>query len=82
MTEVMMADRARIFKSGGSQAVRLPREYRFDATEVRIYRLGSKVILEPIDRKWSQKFLALAGSVEDFPYPQDFESSDPAPSFE
>jgi len=77
-----MTQRARIFKSGGSQAVRLPKEFRFDETEVRIYRVGSKVILEPVQRRWSEAFLALAGSIEDFPYPQDFDTPDPAPSFE
>jgi len=82
LTEVTMTDRARIFKSGGSQAVRLPKEFRFDDAEVRIYKVGSKVILEPVQRRWSEAFLALAGSAEDFPYPQDFDSSDPAPSFE
>jgi antitoxin VapB len=41
-----MADRAKLFKSGGSQAVRLPKEYRFqDAEEVLIYRQGRRVIL-------------------------------------
>jgi virulence-associated protein VagC len=40
-----MADRAKLFKSGG-QAVRLPKEYRFqDAEEVFIYRQGRRVIL-------------------------------------
>jgi hypothetical protein len=34
------ADRAKIFRSGSSQAVRLPKEYRFDGTEVRIRRRG------------------------------------------
>jgi len=77
-----MTERARIFKSGGSQAVRLPKAFRFDATEVRIYRVGSKVILEPVQRRWSDAFLALAGSIEDFPDPQDFDTIDPAPSFE
>jgi len=77
-----MTDHARIFKSGGSQAVRLPKKFRFDDDEVRIYRVGSKVILEPIKRQWSEAFLGLAGSAEDFPYPQDFESADPAPNFD
>lgn len=46
-----MADHAKLFKSGGSQAVRLPKEYRFpDAEEVVIYRQGRRVILEPVQR--------------------------------
>jgi antitoxin VapB len=44
---------AKIFKSGRSQAVRLPKEFRFEGTEVRIRRQGSAVILEPMPNDWS-----------------------------
>jgi antitoxin VapB len=44
---------AKIFKSGRSQAVRLPKEYRFEGTEVRIRRQGSAVILEPMSNHWA-----------------------------
>jgi len=46
------ADRAKIFWSGRSQAVRLPKEYRFEGTEVRIRRRGNAVILESIPTDW------------------------------
>jgi antitoxin VapB len=46
------ADRARLFWSGRSQAVRLPKECRFDGDEVRIRRRGATVILEPIPKDW------------------------------
>jgi antitoxin VapB len=36
---------ARIFKSGNSQAVRLPKEFRFDSDEVEIFRRGDEVVL-------------------------------------
>jgi len=39
---------AKLFKNGRSQAVRLPREYRFKGDEVSIRREGDKVILEPL----------------------------------
>lgn len=42
-----MNDMAKIFWNGRSQAVRLPKEYRFDSAEVSIRREGAKVILEP-----------------------------------
>jgi antitoxin VapB len=45
-------DTAKIFWSGRSQAVRLPKEYRFDADKVRVRRHGSAVILEPIASDW------------------------------
>lgn len=43
---------AKVFWSGRSQAVRLPKAFRFDATEVRVRKQGSAVILEPIRRDW------------------------------
>jgi antitoxin VapB len=39
---------AKLFKSGRSQAVRLPKEFRFEGTEVRIRRVGQGVLLEPV----------------------------------
>ena len=36
---------ARVFKSGNSQAVRLPKEFRFRADEVEIFRRGEEVVL-------------------------------------
>lgn len=48
----MTDDTARVFWSGRSQAVRLPKAYRFDVDEVRIRRRGAAVILEPIVTDW------------------------------
>ena len=39
---------ARIFQNGSSQAVRLPKEFRFEGDRVRVRRLGNGVLLEPI----------------------------------
>jgi len=67
-----VTDRAKLFKSGGSQAVRLPKGYSFDGqSEILIYRNGRQIILEPVVRQWSQEFLALAGAAADFPYPAE-----------
>jgi antitoxin VapB len=41
-------DTARIFAHGGSQAVRLPKAYRFSGKAVLIHREGERVILEPM----------------------------------
>lgn len=46
-------DTAKVFWSGRSQAVRLPRQFRFAGNKVRIRRHGSAVILEPITDDWS-----------------------------
>lgn len=64
-----MSQRAKLFKSAGSQAARLPKEFRFEGEEeVLVYRQGDRVILEPLKRTWSRKLLDLAGSAPDFPY--------------
>jgi antitoxin VapB len=44
--------RAKLFSSGRSQAVRLPKAFRFAGTEVRIRRHGAAVILEPVETGW------------------------------
>lgn len=40
--------RAKLFMHGGSQAVRLPKAFRFEGTEVSVRRVGEAVILEPV----------------------------------
>ena len=42
-----MATTAKLFRNGRSQAVRLPKEFRFEGDEVRIRRVGNGVLLEP-----------------------------------
>ena len=43
---------AKLFENGRSQAVRLPKECRFDGNEVAIDKVGDVVILMPKDHKW------------------------------
>jgi virulence-associated protein VagC len=60
------ATRAKLFENGGSQAVRLPRDYRFPEgqREVSIRREGERVILEPLDKvdEWPEAFRACLGA--------------------
>jgi antitoxin VapB len=49
-----MTSTAKIFMHGRSQAVRLPKEFRFEGTEVRVSKVGDKVILEPLARTEAQ----------------------------
>ena len=44
---------AKIFENGRSQAVRLPRECRFDGEEVAVNKIGDIVILIPQEKKWA-----------------------------
>ena len=51
---------AKIFKTGRSQAVRLPKKYRFSTAEVRIRREGKNIILSPISTDSAlEAFLAM-----------------------
>jgi len=43
---------AKIFENGRSQAVRLPKEFRFSSDEVMISKIGEIVILMPKETKW------------------------------
>ena len=44
-----MTATAKIFTHGRSQAVRLPKEFRFEGREVRVTKVGNRVILEPME---------------------------------
>lgn len=60
---------ARIFTTGRSQAVRLPKEFRFDTDTVLVHREGSSVILEPA-RDWPEGYVeSFAGVPDDFERP-------------
>jgi antitoxin VapB len=57
---------AKVFWSGRSQAVRLPKEFRFETDEVRIRRRGNAVILEPIAHDWAWLDQLIGPVDEDF----------------
>lgn len=54
---------AKSFRNGGSQAVRLPDEFRVQGTEVLVQRVGEAVVLLPKAKSWD----ALVGSLRKFP---------------
>lgn len=57
-------DTAKLFWTGRSQAVRLPKEFRFEGDEVRIRRHGDAVILEPVPSDWNW-LNALVGQLDE-----------------
>lgn len=57
---------AKVFWSGRSQAVRLPRAFRFATEEVRIRRHGQAVILEPLATDWAWLDALVAPLDDDF----------------
>jgi antitoxin VapB len=42
---------AKLFWNGRSQAVRLPKEFRFEGDRVRVTRMGAGILLEPVPEK-------------------------------
>ena len=67
---------ARVFRSGNSQAVRLPKQFRFKGNEVEIFRRGDEVVLREKDATLARAFdllsslpddLTLEGRDKDFP---------------
>ena len=66
---------AKVFQNGRSQAVRIPKEFRFKGNEVKISKKGDKVILEPLERsRWPEGFW------DAFPVDPDFKTPEALPS--
>lgn len=58
---------ARLFRNGRNQAVRLPKEYEFDADEVLIRKVGDDLVLTPRPRSWDDYFSRGSSLCDDFP---------------
>jgi len=72
---------AKIFRHGGSQAVRLPKAFRFDSTEVIIEKHGDEVLLKPMPGKKFRSFTEIARHLaESFPAAKDFPAPPPRPT--
>jgi antitoxin VapB len=63
-------DIAKLFQNGRSQAVRLPREFRFEGDRVRIRRVGQGVLLEPMIQDTKEWFCKL-DELNAEPFPSD-----------
>jgi antitoxin VapB len=57
---------ARLFLNGRSQAVRLPKEYKFNGESVYIQRVGEAVMLFPVDKEWEVFLNGLNSFSNDF----------------
>jgi antitoxin VapB len=57
---------ARVFKSGNSQAVRLPKQFRVKSKELEISRRGDEIVLREKKGSMLRAFEILAGLPEDF----------------
>ncbi len=71
-----MAATAKLFRNGRSQAVRLPKEFRFEGDEVSIRREGESVVLEPLtQREWPRGYWRSWGKAT-----RGLEAPDPLPA--
>lgn len=59
-------DKAKLFKNGKSQAVRLPRKYQLEGNEVYVKKLGRTVILIPKNDPWETMVRSLDNFSDDF----------------
>ncbi len=70
---------AKIFTTGGSQAIRLPKEFRFPGPTVNIRRTKAGVLITPVEddlEERRKRLLALAGSCPDFPLREPHDTPD------
>jgi antitoxin VapB len=64
-------DTAKLFKNGRSQAVRLPKKYRFPGQQVFIKRVGDAVLLMPEQREWDALIASAAQFSDDYMVERD-----------
>ncbi len=62
--------KAKVFKSGNSQAIRLPKEFRLEVDSVKINRICNLSVIIPDDNPW-ENFIAGIKESEDFPEIED-----------
>ena len=60
---------ARVFRSGNSQAVRLPKQFRFKGKEVEIFRRGNEVVLREKEDNIARAFDIIVGLPDDLVLP-------------
>ena len=71
---------AKLFKHGRSQAVRLPKEFRFPGKEVRVRRIGRGVLLEPIGEPFDlDAWWARIDAYRDVPFMPEGREQPPMP---
>jgi antitoxin VapB len=64
--EESVMETAKLFMNGRSQAVRLPKGFRFEGEEVFIKKVGNAVVLLPQQRSWETLYESLGSFSEDF----------------
>jgi len=72
---------AKVFTSGNSQAIRLPKEFRLNTTEVYIYRSGDSLIVSPRMNSWAGFAEGFSGLSDDFSVTEGVAEDTPRDAF-
>lgn len=59
-------DIAKVFQSGNSQAIRIPKEFKLKAKKMKIRKVGDSLIISEIPESWDDVFAKMAGIGDDF----------------
>jgi antitoxin VapB len=76
---VAETETAKLFRHGGSQAVRLPKQFRLPGKEVRVRRMGRGVLLEPVEFDVTE-WLASLESLKHVPFMEEGREQPPMPA--
>ncbi len=78
----MPATTAKVFNSGNSQAIRLPKEFRLDTEEVFISKSGDSLILTPRMSSWEGLVEGFSGFSDDFTLTEGLSTDTPRKALE
>ncbi len=73
---------AKVFKSGNSQAIRLPKEFRLNTEEIFIYKSGNNLVITPKMNTWAGFSEGLSGFSDDFNIANNLPTDTPRKGFE
>jgi antitoxin VapB len=73
---------AKVFKSGNSQAIRLPKEFRLNTDEIFIYKSGNNLVITPKMNTWDGFSEGLSGFSNDFDTDNNLPADTPRKEFD
>lgn len=73
---------AKVFKSGNSQAIRLPKEFRLNTEEIFIYKSGNTLVIRPKMNTWDGFSEGLPGFSDDFNADNNLPTDTPRKAFD
>ena len=82
MEGLMQLLTAKVFKSGNSQAIRLPKEFRLNTDEIFIYKSGNNLVITPKMNTWEGFCEGLTGFTDDFNAESNLPADTPRKAFE